>query len=124
MPVSSSTDDTRSLTIFTVVGELTFEEQMKALRAFYSGSPTANVLWDFRLMEGNRSSSTELVRLFSYIKSNQEKRSNGETALVAATDLDFGLSRVSETLSHINELPWDIQAFRSMNDALQWIDNS
>jgi hypothetical protein len=124
MPVSSSTDDVRSLTIFTVVGELTFEEQMKTLRAFYGGSPTANVLWDFRMMEGNRLSSVELERLFSFIKSNQNKRPTGKTALVSANDLDFGLSRVSETLSQIKELPWGIQAFRSMDEALRWIGSN
>jgi hypothetical protein len=123
MTVSPSIDDSRGLTIFTVKGELTFDVQMNALKAFYSGEPTANVLWDFRLMEGNRLSSDELGKIFAFIRANQAKRPNGKTALVAATDLDYGLSRVSETLSHVQHLPWDMRAFRSMDDALKWIDS-
>jgi hypothetical protein len=122
MTVSPSTDESRDLTIFTVKGELAFEVQMNTLKAFYNGEPTANVLWDFRLMEGNRLSSKELEVLFALIKNNQGKRPKGKTALVSATDLDFGLSRVSETLCHVQNLPWEIRAFRSMDDALKWID--
>jgi len=110
------------LTIFTVKGELTFQEEMEALKAFYGGEPTSNVLWDFRLMEGNRLTSAELNQLFNFIKKNQEKRPQGKTALVAASDLDFGLSRASETYSQIKRLPWEIRAFRSMDQALKWIN--
>jgi hypothetical protein len=95
---------------------------MNALKAFYSGDPTANVLWDFRLMEGNRVSSEELEELFALIEDNQWKRPKGKTALVATSELDYGLSRVSETFSLIKELPWEIRAFRSFDMALDWID--
>ncbi|BBO76964.1 hypothetical protein DSCW_43810 [Desulfosarcina widdelii] len=122
MPVSTSTDESHALTIFTVEGELTFEEQMNALKAFYSGDPTANVLWDFRLMKGNRVSSQELEELFNFIKANRAKRLQGKTALVATSDLDFGLSRVSEAYSQIRQLPWEMKAFRTMDEALEWID--
>ena len=77
MPVSSSIDDSRDLSIFTVKGQLTFQEEMAALKAFYIGEPTTNVLWDFRLLEGNRLSSAELDQLFGFIKANQEKRPQG-----------------------------------------------
>ena len=122
MPVSTSTDESHALTIFTVEGELTFQEQMNALKAFYSGDPTANVLWDFRLMKGNRVSSQELEELFNFIKANRGKRLQGKTALVATSDLDFGLSRVSEAYSQIRQLPWEMKAFRTMDEALEWID--
>ena len=124
MTVSQSIDEPRDLTIFTVKGELTFAGQMDAINAFYSGVPTANVLWDFRLMEGNRVSSEELAELFAFIEDNQWKRPKGKTALVAASDLDYGLSRVSETFALIKNLPWEIRAFRSFYMALDWIDGN
>jgi hypothetical protein len=123
MTIVSSVDRTRDLTIFTVEGPLTLDEQMAVLKKFYEGAPTANVLWDFRRATGNRITSTELRRIIAYIKSMEGCRVRGRTALVAATDLDFGLSRMSQVLGGIEKLPWELRAFRSMTEALAWIDD-
>jgi hypothetical protein len=122
MPISTSIDASRDLTTFTVKGELSFQEQMDALKAFYRGEPTANVLWDFRLLEGKRISLQELEEVSDFIKKNQSKRPVGKTALVVANDLDYGLSRASMTLYEIRNVSLSIMPFRSMDEALKWID--
>ena len=110
------------MTIFAVEGELTFQEQMDALKAFYSGEPTANVVWDFRLLEGKRISSQELEEISDFIKTNQAKRPQGKTALVVSNDLDYGLSRASMTLYEIRNVSLSLMPFPSMDEALKWID--
>lgn len=122
MPISISIDGSRDLTTFAVKGELTFQEEMDELKAFYSGEPTANVLWDFRLLEGERISLQELEAVSDFIKTNQSKRPQGKTALVVANELDYGLSRVSMTLYEIRNLSLSVMPFRSMDEALKWID--
>jgi hypothetical protein len=122
MPISTSIDESRDLTIFTVKGELTFQEEMETLKAFYSGEPTANVLWDFRLLEGERISLQELEAVSDFIKTNQSKRPQGKTALVVANELDYGLSRASMTLYEIRNVSLSLMSFRSMDEALKWID--
>lgn len=123
MTIFSSCDDTKDLTIFTVEGSLTFDEQIATLQEFYSGDPTANVLWDFRGHKGNRISSEEVQKIISLVKSYGNKRPKGKTALVSKKDLDFGLSRVSEAYANIENLPWAIRSFRSMDEALKWIND-
>jgi hypothetical protein len=122
MTISLSVDALRDLTVFTVEGELSFEEQVEVLRIFYGGDPTTNVLWDFRNITGNRIQSEEASEIVSFIKRNEAKRPSGKTALVVSTDLDFGLSRVSQAYGESEGLPWEIRAFRSMESAYRWID--
>jgi hypothetical protein len=38
--------------------------------------------------------------------------------------VDFGLSRMSEMLAEGEKVPWSIRAFRSMAQAMQWIDDT
>jgi hypothetical protein len=122
MTIFTSHDLSRDLTIFTASGELTYAEQMTVLQAFYGGDPTANTVWDFRAIEGNRISSEEVGKIISFVKQKVDRRKKGKTALVSGSDLDFGLSRISEVYADIENLPWQIRAFQSMDDALKWID--
>jgi hypothetical protein len=119
--ISISYDRARDLTVFTAAGELTYAEQLAALHDFYDGNPTANVLWDFRSIEGNRISTDELNKIIVFIKKRENKRPHGKTALVSTSDLDFGMSRVSQAYADIHELPWQLRAFRSMDEALKWL---
>jgi uncharacterized protein YbgA (DUF1722 family) len=117
--------DERLLDTYRPTGEIypTFDEQITTLQEFYSADPTANVLWDFRGHKGNRISSEEVQKIISLVKSYGNKRPKGKTALVSNKDLDFGLSRVSEAYANIENLPWEIRSFRSMDEALKWIND-
>jgi hypothetical protein len=121
MAISLSYDKTRDLTIFTIRGNLTFDQQIKVLKKFYHEGPSANMLIDFRKMEGNRISSAEIKKIIFFAKKNEDRRAHGKTALVSNRDLDYGLSRMSATYGEVKKLPWKIQAFRSMDAALKWI---
>ena len=122
MVISHVQDEGRNLTVFSVKGELTFAEQMATLRQFYDETPTRNVIWDFRQLAGHRISSDELREIISFIKWHGQNRPAGKTALVSATDLDFGLSRMSQAYAEQERVPWPIESFRTMEDALRWIE--
>ena len=122
MPISSTYDRSKDLTVFTATGVLTFDEHMAVLRDLYKDHPTRNVLWDMRGMTGERLSSDELRRMISFIKLHEVKRPGGKTAIVTSTDLDFGLSRMSDALGESEQLPWRIRGFRSMEEAVKWLE--
>lgn len=122
MTIEMHVDESRKLTVFFVQGEISFEEQISVLREFYAGTPTPNVIWDFRKITGSRISVDELREIIAFIKLHQHRRGHGKTAMVTDSDLDFGLSRVSRTYGEIEELPWRIHPFRSMEEALEWIE--
>ena len=122
MPILTSTHREDGLTVFTASGPVTFEEQMAALVRFYNASPTPNVIWDFRNIEGNRISGEELRALIRYAKSNSGKRLPGKTALVTGTLLDFGLSRMGTTFSELEGSPWKMASFKDFQEARDWIN--
>ena len=124
MGIDISDDPGRNLTVFAATGELTYEAQIDVLRKFYTGRPTPNVIWDLRALTGMRLSTEEIAKIIAYIKKYQSVRPKGKTALVTSTDVDFGLSRMSEMLAEGEKVPWSIRAFRSMAQAMQWIDDT
>ena len=124
MPIKMESDHKRNLTTFSASGELTYAEQIAALQEFYGTKPTVNVLWDFRAITGNRISSRELGHIIAFVKENEKKRPAGKTALVASTDAHFGLARMSEIMAEGEGLPWAMRAFRSIERAFDWIDET
>lgn len=111
----------RDLTIFEVEGQTSLTEQIESLRGFYDHAPTHLAIWDFSQMSGARLSPEELKQIIAFIRSHGGKRAFGRTALVAENDLDFGLSRMSSMLAEAGQVQWQIEAFRSRQDALLWL---
>jgi hypothetical protein len=122
MPVSKKIEKEKDLTVFVATGELTFADQIAAFKEFYEGDPTKNELWDMRAITGNRISSDELRQVTFFTKQYSHKRTGGKTAMVMNSDLDYGLGRMSETFAETEDLPWEIRIFRSMDEALAWMD--
>ena len=121
MPVSMETRTELDLTIFTVSGMITVDEQKQKLKAFYEGSPTRNVIWDFSLMEEVSASAEDLRDIILYAKQFAGKRPGGRTALIVNTKLKYGLARMASSFAEIEEIPWTIMAFEQPDEALSWI---
>jgi len=122
MSITTSVDNDKQLTTHTVIGEVSFEEGMTTLKQFWEDRPTMNVLWDYRKGSLARVSSVDLERMVDYVTVHSEKRAGGKTAIVVSRDLESGLSRVLDTLRDIRRVPFQLQVFRSMEKANQWLD--
>jgi hypothetical protein len=44
-------------------------------------------------------------------------------AIVAKRNLEFGVSRMWQTIIELNDLKWDTEIFKDRNDAEKWIKN-
>lgn len=123
MPIALQTDQSKNLTILTPSGEITFAEAMKALQSFYQ-NPTKNLLLDFSRRDKIPLVLTgeEIAKLFKHLATKKENRPTGKTAIVAPDDLRFGMSRMAESFSEIEELPWEMKAFRSIDEAINWLN--
>jgi len=120
MPITTSVDNEKQLTIHTVTGEASFGEGMTTLKQSLEIQPTRNVLWDFSKASLARVFFKETDAMMNYIQDHSEKRSGGKTALVASGDLEYGLSRMAETLAEIKNISIQVKTFRSFNEAIQW----
>ena len=128
MPITSEVDKTRNLTIFTLTGELTLDEILGALKSFWEDRElTLNTLWDARNAIVTNIRSSELQNIAGFIgqyRNRFEERENGKAAIVAPTDLQYGLSRILGTFYEREGLPIKLQPFRTMEEAIQWLGYS
>ncbi|MBW2604988.1 MAG: hypothetical protein JRE28_11850 [Deltaproteobacteria bacterium] len=71
-------------------------------------------------------SPSELEEIATYpaqLNTLKTKIKGGMRAVVASTDLNYGLSRVIQSVTEIagEELPCKIKIFRSMVESIQWL---
>ena len=71
-------------------------------------------------LAGERLSADDLQEIIAFVANYRTERLHGRTALVSAQDLDYGLSRMSETLAELKNLPWEIRHFRGREAAGAW----
>jgi hypothetical protein len=122
MSLELQPDRSQNLTILTASGEITLAEAMEALESFYK-NPTKNILLDF----SHRADiplilkSEDLAKLINHLTTKKENRPAGKTAIVAPDDLRFIMSRMAEAFAELEKLPWEMKAFRSMDEAINWL---
>ena len=122
MPITSQTYESRQLTMFTVVGEVYFNELIKAVESFLKGQPTHDVLWDFReAIPKGLFRLAEISKMAKFAKDHGELRGSGKTALVASGSFSFGLISLYERITRIEGHPQTVGAFRSMDQAITWL---
>jgi hypothetical protein len=127
MPIKTIVDRDKSITVHIASGDLTFDEIAKALKSFYENSEMPEkVIWDGRNASLRNFSPLELEKIATYptrFNSGETKIKGGMRAIVAPTDLDYGLSRVIEIVAEMagDELPYKIKVFRSMEEATRWL---
>jgi hypothetical protein len=123
MPVKSKIDKSRDLTTYILEGEISADDLMNALKSFFDGKPTANVLWDLRETKVEKGMTSEdLEEMAKYSKTRQPLKPRGKIVIVASSDLTFGLSRTFETFAEMKGVKNPVKVFRSMGKALKWLD--
>ena len=128
MPITSKVDKIINLTLFTLTGELTIDEILGALKSFWEARElTLNTIWDARNAIVTNIKSSEIETIAGFIgqyRNRFEERKNGKAAIVATTDLQYGLSRILETLYERENAPIKLRPFRTMEKAIQWLGQS
>ena len=123
MPIQRHTDQDSRLTTLTASGELIPEEFMEVIGAFKDDPPAKNILWDFREASPTGSFDAEDMQQFGeMVMSTIGSRSDGKTALVANSDLTYGIARMYTTHLEFQRPAHQTKVFRSINDALEWLE--
>ena len=121
MPITTTIDPEKQLAIHRVEGNATFDEAMEAIKKYYSGKTTPNLLWDFSAGSLVKLSPDQITLLAEYIQRVSGGRITGKTAGLVSHDVDFGLARVFETLFESSSYKPLIRIFRNSDDAMRWL---
>jgi hypothetical protein len=126
MPITSQVDKTKELTIYTLSGELTLDEILDALKSFWEAHTlTLNLLWDARSAKLSQLKSEEVTKITGFIGQYMHRfkeRKGGKAAIVASSNLQYGLSRILGTFYEMEGFPTQLKVFRTMDEAIEWFD--
>jgi len=126
MPITSEVDKTKNLTIYTLTGELTLDDIQNAIKSFWEAHDlTLNALWDVRSAKLTHLKSSDIegiTALIGQYSHRFEERKGGKSVVVASSDLQYGLSRILRTLYEIKNFPTQLQSFRQIDEAMEWLD--
>lgn len=126
MAIKMYVDPSRQLTIFTGIGEITFDDIARSINTFYAESPTLNVLFDISRASVKTISANQIAQIAERLPKLRMARKRGRTAIVAATDLSYGLARMFETMTavsfkfHLVET----RVFRDIKVAMDWLSRN
>ena len=126
MPITSHVDKTKNLVIYSLTGELTLGDIQSKIKSFWEAHDlTLNSLWDVRQAKLTNLKSSDIESITALIGQYThrfEGRKGGKSAVVASSDLQYGLSRILGALYEIENFPTQLKIFRIMDEAIQWLD--
>ena len=121
MGIDISHDKDNNFLVITVTGELNLAILNTAAQQIVSSDQHAadiSTLWDVSQVDTNNLDQGFFEELIA-LRKNLKGRGNAKLALVANSDLRFGLSRMYELLS--GELPQSMHVFRTLDEAKEWL---
>ncbi|OPY77217.1 MAG: hypothetical protein A4E65_02815 [Syntrophorhabdus sp. PtaU1.Bin153] len=110
------------VTVKKIIGALTVDEWLRDVDDFFlSHHVTKNLVLD--LSEGSLEHLTydDIIRITDRVRMYAHSRAGGKTAIVAPTDLEYGISRILGAFAKIRAVPFDTQVFRTLSEAAEWI---
>ncbi len=112
-------DEKTGITTVRAVGQILEGELTSFAEAHNDGSLTNIVLWDFLQADLSALSSE---RLQSGIRNWANNTNPGDRqAFVLKDNMDFGIGRMIEAYAELEKYKSRIQAFRSIEEATEWL---
>jgi len=112
------------LAVFTVRGMVSAEMYAQTIQDFYDQGPvTKNVLWDLTESTLDHLRTEDVKQIGRVPRKFVAERAGGKTAIVAPTDLAFGLARMYEFSAEPAEVPFAVKVYRSMEEAVTWLSS-
>ena len=111
----------KKLTTNIAKGEITYKDFLGWAENYYSGAVTEFILWDFTEADFSKITSDDLRDLVQVAKKYSYKRAGGKTAFVSNENLSFGLGRMFEMLSEVEDIQFEYKSFRIMTEAKEWL---
>ena len=122
MTIDLKYDKHKRILVVTGIGEITAQEIASTFDKI-GGSPeyppNADRIWDLRKADLTSLDEKSLLKIIQLAKQYPEF-ANYSMALIASTDLSYGVSRMYELLSE-GELPRNIMVFREYSEGEKWI---
>ncbi len=114
-------DLSKGLTLFKAVGKMKAADFFDCLASYYEREVTLLTLWDLTEVDLSEITTGEIEDFADYARHLAQARKGGKTALVFRDVFEFGIGRMFEAYLEIGSLPFEINCFRSFDEAVVWL---
>ena len=126
MPIQCKIDQNSDLVVYTLSGVVGLHDVREVLKKIMDSlSMTKNLILDTRPATFpeplENEDIDELVEELARLPEQPEKLADIKSAVVAETDLGFGIMRMFNTFAQLQGLPFDLVPFRTIKDALEYL---
>ena len=122
MSIEINYDPNRNMLNIAISGTSDFEEYTSALETITNSCdypPNVRTLWDLRKADLSFANFTSIKKVVG-IRTRYKQRDNCRVALVASSNLQYGLCRMFQMLLE-DKLPHELAVFRNFNEGEQWL---
>jgi len=119
--IDTRIDDTTL--ILTVVGDLTAEEVIYAIKNIYPASNSKYIIWDLTNASLSQMSRSDFEAIARTAKESVASglRQPGKTTHVVTSTAEYGLFRMYTSIAEMTGVPVEYSVFRTFEEARQWI---
>ena len=119
--IETTYDLTRDLTVVKATGKMEAADFRAWTARYYRGTITKLVLWDIVQADLSALKTDDIRDDAKQTKDLADIRKGGKTAIVSSNSLEYGLSRMLETFYDLERVPFEVQVFRTMDEAMEWL---
>lgn len=119
--IETTYDADRDLTIVKATGKMTAVDFHNWTTNYYAGPVTSFILWDVTRADLAALRTDDALNDTFHTKNLAGGRKGGKTAIVTANDLGYGMGRMLETLYGLEQMPFEVQVFNNLEEAMRWI---
>ncbi len=119
--ISAKYDRAKDLTIVTAKGVITADDLLDWGNNYYEGQITSLILWDVTNADLSSLQADQLREIAENMSRISEVRKGGKTAFVYDKPLEYGIGRMFQAYSEIEDMPFEVQSFQSFDEAKAWL---
>ena len=119
--ISAQYDPEIDLTIVTAKGMITADDLLDWGNRYYKGPITQLILWDVTNADLSALQADQLKQIAENMSRISEARRGGKTAFVYDKPLEYGIGRMFQAYSEMEDMPFKVQSFQSFDEAREWL---
>ncbi len=119
--ISAKYDLAKDLTIVTAKGVITADDLLDWGNNYYEGQITSLILWDVTNADLSSLQADQLREIAENMSRISEVRKGGKTAFVYDKPLEYGIGRMFQAYSEMEDMPFEVQSFQSFDEAKAWL---
>jgi len=123
VPIEFHLKHSSNLAIFTVTGEVGFEEIMEILDAYFRAGFVCSEIVDVSRGAVTKSTFTQMDQIIQWAETNRFARPpDSKTAFVVPRDATSETAGFFQVLSQFNRTNMPVKMFHSLEEAYEWLD--